>query len=275
MDSSNKKPLIGVMPLWDSEKESIWMLPHYLDAIIGVGGLPIVFPFTADLKDVEQLTALCSGILLTGGQDVSPSVYAMEDETGKTIPSPLRDSLESHVLEIALEKSMPILGICRGLQFINAFLGGTLYQDIPLQYPTNVNHRQFKPYDRPIHKVTLSGSLKNLLSNIQETSLQGKSAHAKVEQDALMQRSMAQDFIAQAGTMERTDELAVNSLHHQAIRKLAPALQPMAVSEDGLIEAVEMPDKKFVWAVQWHPEFLFRSDAFSVALFRYFVESCS
>ncbi len=244
MDSSNKKPLIGVMPLWDSEKESIWILPHYLDAIIGAGGLPIVFPFTADLKDVEQLTKLCNGILLTGGQDVSPSVYAMEDETGKTITSPLRDTLESHVLEIALKKDMPIFGICRGLQFINAFLGGTLYQDIPLQYPTTVSHRQSKPYDSPVHKVTLSGSLKKLLSSIQDSSLY-------------------------------SNELTVNSLHHQAIRKLAPPLQPMAVSEDGLIEATELPDKKFVWAVQWHPEFLFRTDAFSIALFRRFVESCS
>lgn len=232
----SEKPIIGVLPLWDDSKQSIWMLPDYLDALAQAGALPVVFPLKAGEDDVERLLGLCSGLLFTGGQDVAPSVYGMEDQTGKTVPSELRDSLEIKVLESALQKNMPMLGICRGLQFFNAFLGGTLYQDLPTQYSSSTVHSQGRPYSDPVHSVELSGKLKELL---------GKQT------------------------------LQVNSLHHQAIRELAPALEPMAVSEDGLIEAVQMPGKKFVWAVQWHPEFLFRTDENSRAIFSTFVSACT
>ena len=144
--------------------------------------------------------------------------------------------MEGIVLKMALERDKPVLGICRGIQFINAFLGGTLYQDLPTQHPSQTNHRQPAPYDRPVHDVTVAG------------------------------KSPLHDCLA-------CDRLAVNSCHHQAVRTLAPALQAMAFSPDGLVEAAYMPGKRFVWAVQWHPEFSFRTDAASRKIFRAFTES--
>lgn len=231
----NKSPLIGVTPLWDAARQSVWMLPDYLDGIKAAGGLPIVLPLEVSEEDVDQIVNTCDGFLFTGGQDVSPLLYGMEDATGTIVASPERDHLESLLLSKVLEADKPILGICRGLQFINAFLGGTLWQDLPSQHPSEIVHRQGKPYGVPTHQVQLSGDLQTLL---------GK------------------------------DILEVNTLHHQAAKDLGKGLIPMAVAPDGIIEAVQMPSKRFVWAIQWHPEYLFRTDKDSLAIFSCFVEHC-
>ncbi len=228
-----RKPIIGVTPLWDEEKQSVWMLPEYLDAIRAAGGIPIVLPLYADLAEINGLAGILDGFLFTGGPDVSPELYGDTDRTGLTKPCPERDALEAIVLNEALAADKPVLGICRGIQFINAALGGTLWQDLPSEHPSGIVHRQGKPYEAPTHTVTVSGPLKELL---------GK------------------------------DELQVNSRHHQAVRNLAPGLLPVAVSPDGLVEGVVMPKKRFVWAVQWHPEYLFRKDGSSLKLFRKFIE---
>ena len=231
----NKSPLIGVTPLWDAARQSVWMLPDYLEGIKAAGGLPIVLPLEVSEEDVDQIVNTCDGFLFTGGQDVSPSLYGMEDATGTIVSSPERDQLESLLLSKALLADKPILGICRGLQFINAFMGGTLWQDLPSQHPSEIIHRQGKPYDAPTHQVTLSGDLQTLL---------GK------------------------------DILEVNTLHHQAVKDLGSGLTPMAIAPDGIIEAAQLPGKRFVWAVQWHPEYLFRTDKDSQAIFSCFVEHC-
>lgn len=227
------KPIIGVTPLWDQEKQSVWMLPEYLDAIRTAGGIPLVLPLYADIAEINRLAGILDGFLFTGGPDVSPELYGDTDRTGLTKPCPERDALEAIVLNEALAADKPVLGICRGIQFINAALGGTLWQDLPTEHPSGIAHRQGKPYEVPTHTVTVSGPLKELL---------GK------------------------------DELQVNSRHHQAVRNLAPGLLPVAVSPDGLVEGVVMPKKRFVWAVQWHPEYLFRKDGSSLKLFRKFIE---
>lgn len=233
--SLNKSPLIGVTPLWDAARQSIWMLPDYLDGIKAAGGLPVVLPLDLSEEDAERIVETCDGFLFTGGQDVSPSLYGMEDATGTIVSSPERDQLEALLLSKALEADKPIMGICRGLQFINAFLGGTLWQDLPSQHPSEIVHRQGKPYGVPTHQVKLSGDLQTLL---------GK------------------------------DILEVNTLHHQAVKDLGNGLIPMAVAPDGLIEAVQMTGNRFVWAVQWHPEYLFRTDKGSLVIFSCFVEHC-
>ena len=143
--------------------------------------------------------------------------------------------LNTMVLDLAADK--PVLGICRGIQFLNVHLGGTLYQDLPAEHPSAANHHQTPPYDAPVHSVTLT-------AGSPLWALLGK------------------------------DTLAVNSLHHQAIKTLAPGLAAMAVSEDGLTEAVCLPDKRFVWAVQWHPEFSFRVNEDSRKIFKAFVGAC-
>ena len=130
---------------------------------------------------------------------------------------PARDTLERELLNRALEQDKPILGICRGLQILNVTLGGTLYQDLPTEHPPEISHSMKPPYDRAAHTVRI----------LPDTPLA-----------ALLQKP----------------ELGVNSCHHQAIKTLAPGLVEMARSTDGLIEAVYLPGKTFVWAVQWHPE---------------------
>lgn len=214
-------PIIGVTPLWDDERKSIWMLPDYLDGIKAAGGIPVVLPLEMSEKDADRIVETCDGFLFTGGQDVGSC--------------PERDKLETLLLSKALPSDKTILGICRGLQFINVFLGGTLWQDLPSQHPTEITHRQGKPYNAPTHKVMLNGDLKKLL---------GK------------------------------DTIDVNTLHHQAIKDLGDSLTPMAVAPDGIIEAFQMVGKHFVWGVQWHPEYMFKTGPDSLAIFAHFIHHC-
>ena len=228
-----KKPIIGVLPLFDKEKDSYWMLPAYFQGIEHAGGLPVMLPLNG-AEDCERLSEICDGLLFTGGQDVDPSVYGepVLDCCGELCPA--RDRLETALLRAAIKHNKPILGICRGLQVINAALGGTLWQDLPSQRPESRNHRMERPYDRAEHSVTLSGPL---------------------------------------AAAYGADSLGVNSCHHQGIKDLAPGLEPMAVAEDGLIEAVCDPKQPFFWAVQWHPEFFDPAKGPGTAIFRAFVKA--
>lgn len=137
---------------------------------------------------------------------------------------------------MALEADKAVLGICRGIQFLNVGLGGTLYQDIPTEVETKEEHRQKPPYDMPSHRVRLeSGSpLARLLCK---------------------------------------EEMEVNSCHHQAVKGVADGLRVMATAPDGLVEAVWMPDRRFVWAVQWHPEFFDGKNEDNNRIFEAFVRA--
>lgn len=230
------KPIIGLVPLIDEKKESFWMLPGYMDGITEAGGIPVMLPLTHDEGEIEELLDHMHGILLTGGHDVSPALYNEKPlkECAQTIEE--RDRMEMILLKKTLERDMPVLGICRGIQFLNVFTGGTLYQDLPAQRPTKTEHHQSPPYDIPVHEVTIKDDSKLF-------KLLGKSS------------------------------IRVNSYHHQAIKDIGEDLKIMAISEDGLIEAVEMPDKRFVWAVQWHPEFAYKKDDVQRKIFEEFVKS--
>ena len=231
-----KKPLIGVVPLWDTEKNSLWMLPGYFEGLLAAGAVPVMLPLTADAAVLKQAAAVCGGYLFTGGQDVQPGFYGQTaaPECGETCP--VRDAMEAELLTLALQADKPVLGICRGIQFLNAALGGTLWQDLPAQCPSDTLHHQAAPYDAPAHTVAV---------------LPGTPLHRLLG----------------------VDTLPVNSLHHQAVRELAPALRAMAAAPDGIVEAVCLPAKRFVWAVQWHPEFNFESEPSSRAIFAAFVRA--
>ena len=234
---AKKKPIIAVIPLFDDQKDSMWMLPGYFDGIAEAGGVPIMLPLTDDEAALRQCVELCSGVVFTGGQDISPALYG-EEKLNETVNGcPARDTMEAIVLKLAMEQDKAILGICRGVQFINVSLGGSLYQDLPTQHPSEVCHRQTPPYNTPIHSV------------------------------ALVPNSPLAELL-------HSDTLTVNSYHHQAIKVLAPGLEPMAISPDGLVEAVCRPASRFLWAVQWHPECLHKNDPDSRAIFRRFVEAC-
>jgi putative glutamine amidotransferase len=146
--------------------------------------------------------------------------------------------MEMISLDKAVHNNIPILGICRGIQFINAALGGTLYQDLPSERPSDIEHHQTPPYYVPVHDVQI------------------------------VKDSPLYDLI-------QNDILAVNSYHHQAIKKLSPKLAAMAFSQDGLIEAIYKPDNKFLWALQWHPEFSYKTDKNSKMIFELFVSNCN
>ncbi|MCD7778341.1 MAG: gamma-glutamyl-gamma-aminobutyrate hydrolase family protein [Clostridiales bacterium] len=230
------KPVIGVTPLFDSGRDSIWMVPGYMEGITAAGGIPLILPLKADKNDIEEIFSLCGSFLFTGGNDVNPEIYGEKLTSDCVDINKDRDSLETELFGLCLKYDKPVLGICRGIQLMNALLGGTLYKDLPKEHPTDIDHHMKPPYDVPCHSVTI---LKN-------TPLH---------------------------KLLKKDSLEVNSYHHQAVKTLAPALSPMAVSEDGLTEAVYMPDKKFIQAVQWHPEFMFEKSPDQLALFKKIVDN--
>jgi len=231
------KPIIGVTALVDVERESQWMLPAYLEAVEQQGCVPIVLPTADDSETLSRYLDICDGLLFTGGHDVDPAVYAQPFKADNVHPNAARDSMETKLIRMAIEADKPVLAICRGLQLINAVLGGTLWQDLPSQRPGRVNHRMKPPYDAPAHINTI---------------VAGTPLH---------------DLLGK-------DEFTVNSRHHQAIDSIAPCLKPMAISEDGLIEAFYMPGRRYLWGVQWHPEHSFKTNADSRALFHSFAQAC-
>ena len=206
----NNRPLIGVVPLMDYKLESLWMLPGYMDGITEAGGTPVMLPLTEDPDVIRQLVALCDGILVTGGQDVAPEMYgesaspeylAMNPEL-----SPELDRMEMALIPEVIAADKPMLGICRGIQILNAVLGGTMWHDLPTELPSDVEHHMPNPpYDLLGHEVDL----------VPGTPLA--------------------ELMAQAGEGCR---IAVNSYHHQAVREVASELAVMAKADDGVIEAL-------------------------------------
>jgi putative glutamine amidotransferase len=235
-----ERPKIGVVPLYDEKRESYWMLPGYMKAVEEAGGLPFMLPLTADEGHIAQIARLFDGFLFTGGHDINPELYGEEKEALCGEICHERDAMETALFRRVLELDKPAFGICRGLQFFNVALGGTLYQDLPTQFAPGVklNHRQSPPYAEPVHSV-------------------------RIEPGTPLRRILEEDV------------LPVNSYHHQGIKRLAEPLAAAARAEDGLIEAAFLPDRKFVLAVQWHPEFSYTADRRQLQLFEAFVRACA
>ena len=230
------KPLIGVMPLWDEGKKSIWMLPGYLEGIREAGGTPVIFPLTEDREELEQLCSLCNGFLITGGQDVDPAIYGETPIPQMGEICTVLDQMERQVLEYAIKEDKAVLGICRGIQYLNAMLGGSLYQDLNVQHPSKTEHHMEPPYDRVIHQVQIT---------------EGTPLHRLLQ----------------------LTELGVNSYHHQAVREIADGLRVAATAPDGIIEAVESEDGRIL-GVQWHPESLCAVCEEHAKIFTNFIELC-
>lgn len=227
---------VGVSPLYDRAADSIWMIPGYLKMIERCGAVPLIMPLTSDRHELDYFLRICSGFLLTGGQDVTPSLYGAErlPECGETCPE--RDRMEKYLLQKAIELDIPVLGICRGIQLMNVCGGGTLYQDLDREHPSAVEHHMQPPYDRAVHDVTI----------VPFTPLY-----------RILDRKMA----------------GVNSYHHQGIKDLSPHFLPMAYAPDGLIEGIFMPDRRFIIGLQWHPELNYEKDQDSVRIIRAFTDA--
>lgn len=231
-----KKPIIALTPYHNTEKDEPYMRPAYLKAIRAAGGIPVILPLEADEEELAQLVNHVDGILFTGGPDVHPFYFGEETQRFCGNVSMKRDSMELALLKLAMERKRPVLGICRGVQLINIGLGGDIYQDIPSQFKEDfpVAHMQPFGYDIPSHTVKVAKG--TLLAGI-------------------------------AGS----DVLRVNSMHHQAVRNLAPGLAASGFAPGGLIEAVEMPGYPFLLGVQWHPEYLWEQDEAARGIFERFV----
>lgn len=216
-----ERTVIGIMPLWDDEKESIWMLPGYMKSLEEQGAVTMILPLTDNEDILDYFVALCDGFLLTGGHDVSPLIYNENKSDYCGMVCDIRDKMDRYILLKAIETNKAVLGICRGIQLMNAVLGGTLYQDLPSEILSDIEHHMRAPYDREAHKVHI----------VKDTPL-----------EAIIKDSV----------------ISVNSYHHQAVKKLARPLCAMAYSDDEIIEAVYMPARRFIWGIQWHPEFSYK-----------------
>jgi putative glutamine amidotransferase len=234
-----RKPLIGLTPAHDMESGDVKARPTYMRALKAAGAIPVVLPLDASEEDLKQLCLDLDGFLFTGGPDVHPFLFGEETQAHCGNVSPARDQMEISLLPMIMELQKPILGICRGIQVLNIALGGNIWQDIPSQVTRDfpLAHSQPFSYDMPCHTVALTEG--SLLARISESS-----------------------------------SIEVNSMHHQAVKDLAPGLIASAYSTDYLIEALEMPDYPFFIGVQWHPEYLWEKNKEAFRLFQTFVKAC-
>ena len=215
-------PLIGLT--LDAEEAGGWsrypwhaLRQNYFAAIAGAGGLPVALPYEAGLTQ-EYLDRLDALVVTGGAFDVDPAIYGEADRHASVTLKQRRTSAELALLNGALARGMPILGICGGQQLLAVALGGTLFQHIPDAIADALAHEQATPHDAPSHEVAIAPG--TLLARI-----------------------------VGAGRM------AVNSSHHQAVRDPGRAAID-ATAPDGVIEGIELPDARFCLGVQWHPEFL-------------------
>lgn len=208
----------------------------YEAAIFKSGGIPILLPPTKDLEATLSQLSLCSGLLLAGGDDVNPILY---DEQPSKLLGETNHFVDTHHLQLtklALQKSLPILGICRGMQVLNIARGGNVYQDFS-EYPhQSLQHQQNAPRNDVIHTVTTD---KNSLLN----ELLGPSFNT-------------------------------NSFHHQVIHKLGYDVLATAWAKDLAIEAIELQNYPFAIGVQWHPEIMLTVSDAMLPLFKKFIEVC-
>jgi putative glutamine amidotransferase len=234
------RPRIGVTLAHDTRTQGRFSLRHdYTRAVEAAGGLFFGLA-PGQAKDADEILSNIDGLVLSGGSDVDPRIFGETRHPSVNEAEIFRDRdvFEIALSRAAVERDVPVLAICRGMQVLNVALGGTLVQDIPTQIPGHVDHDSGGERHGHAHDVT-------------------------VERDSQLFEILGRRAV-----------LPVNSFHHQAVAALGAGLTVSARADDGVIEAVERRDRRFVVGVQWHPEgFVGHGDDFAT-LFRAFVESC-
>ena len=212
----------------------------YYQSILKAGGVPFIIPCYDDTDALINTLDKLDGILLTGGADINPLFLGEEPIQELHGINPRRDRQELLLTRLAADRQIPILGICRGIQTMNAALGGPLYQDIHSQMEgTRIKHDQ--NLDRCYASHTVA-----------------------IEKDTLLHR------------LFKADTIAVNSFHHQAIKEPAPGFRVCARATDGVIEAMESTEYKSMLGVQWHPEcFILKGDECMMPLFQWLVQEAT
>ncbi len=212
---------------------------EYVDAVYKAGGIPVMLPEIPDEKDIAAQIEGLDGIFLTGGWDINPRLYGEEPsyECGYILSEV--DEYYMALLRAAHNSHLPVFGICKGMQAINVYYGGTITQDIHTKYPNAYQHDQKGQRFAPSHTV-----------------------HA--QKDSFVEKLLG------------SDTLYVNSHHHQAIEKVAPGFTVAARSDDGIVESIEGHfDDRIVCGVQWHPEMMvYHGDLEMLPVLEYFVDAC-
>lgn len=232
------RPLIGITCGTSAlEKEAANLQDRlnlaYSRALWEAGAAPVLLP-TLEHAEATDYLARLDGLLLSGGYDVCPSLYGEEALNETVRVDEPRDRAELPLIRAAVESGLPLLAICRGIQSLNVALGGTLYQDIPAQIKTSLQHSQRAPRPTPTHRI----------------AIRPDSRLAQIIGDTRME---------------------VNSFHHQALKDVAEGLEVVAWAEDGVVEAVEAPQARFLLGVQFHPEEMVGEWEEARRLFRAFV----
>ena len=237
---SPNAPVIGIVPRYDFEWTGLAVSDGYLGGLLEVGAIPIVLPATSDPAHIERLVASCDGFLIPGGQDIDPARYGSLREVHTHRSATARDAMEDVLVRAVVEADKPLLGICRGMQSLNVALGGTLQQDIRDACDQSESvHMQNRPYTLPAHMVEI------------------------------VKDSRLAEYVG-------ATRLGVNTIHHQSVAKPGKGLVVNAISpEDGIVEGIERPGKRFVVGVQWHPEHMWRERPHSKRLFKAFVDAAA
>lgn len=229
-------PLIGITAGNDPRSPGMYAVRwDYIRSIERAGGVPLVLaPSGAALH--SKLVDRLDGLVLTGGLDIDPAAYNEAPHPSVIRTSPERDEFEFLLVRGALHRELPILGICRGQQILNVALGGNLVQDIPTMVGPEVLH------NHP-HKLR----------------------HEIFHEVLLKPGTRLHEILG-------SDRVAVNSIHHQAVKNPGEGVVPIGWADDGVIEAIEVPALPFVMGVQWHPEAFWDHGAAFAPLFSAFID---
>lgn len=230
-----KKPLIGISGGTVEGNKYSFVNEDYVKSVYENGGIPIIIPLTKEKEIIKDQVALLDGLILTGGEDISPLYYNEEpmEKLGDIFID--RDYFDYKLVEFAKEKNIPILGICRGAQVLTSYHGGTLYQDLSYRDEKNIKHIQGASPQTEIHSVKIFDN--TILSSI-----------------------------------FNEEKITVNSFHHQAVKEAPSGFIISAMAPDGVVEAIESIEDEFVVGVQWHPERLQSKNEKMKNLFKYFIQ---